>query len=143
MLSRIAQRAILALVQGHDLSGVCPLAFAWRKWPGIPPWTGSVRGMEATTIARQLALGRIVLGGVLTVTPGVVTRTWVGEATTGAKVLGAGFGARDVAIGAGLWRALDAGEDARPWLLAGAASDAADLLATLAAGRSLPRSAEP
>ena len=69
----------------------------------------------------------------LTVAPGVVTRTWVGEDTTGAKVLGAGFGARDVAIGAGLWRALDAGEDARPWLLAGAASDAADLLATLAA----------
>src|SRR6478609_10307355 len=94
--------------------------------------------MDAVTVARQIAVGRIVLGGALTVAPGLVARTWVGESTTGAKVLGAGFGARDVAIGAGLWRALDAGQDARPWLLAGAAADAADLLATLAAGRSLP-----
>jgi hypothetical protein len=94
--------------------------------------------MEATTIARQLALGRIAIGGALTVAPGLVTRLWVGEAGTAAKVLGAGFGARDVAIGAGLWRALDAGDDTRPWLLAGAVSDVADLAATLAARRSLP-----
>jgi hypothetical protein len=94
--------------------------------------------MEATTIARQIALGRLVLGGVLTVAPGLVTRTWVGESTTGAKVLGAGFGARDVAIGAGLWHALDSGADTRPWLLAGAAGDAVDLVATVAARSSLP-----
>ena len=94
--------------------------------------------MEATTIARQIALGRLVLGGVLIVAPGFVTRTWVGESTTGATVLGAGFGARDVAIGAGLWHALDSGADVRPGLLAGAAGDAVDLVATVAARRSLP-----
>ena len=94
--------------------------------------------MEANTVARSIALGRLVLGGVLTVAPGLMTRAWVGESTTGAKVLGAGFGARDVAIGAGLWHALASGADARPWLLAGAAGDAVDLLATLAARRSLP-----
>jgi hypothetical protein len=94
--------------------------------------------MEATTTARLIALGRIGLGGVLTVAPGLVTRTWVGETTTATKVLGAGFGARDVAIGAGLWHALDSGAQARPWLLAGAAGDVADLVATLAARRSLP-----
>lgn len=37
--------------------------------------------MEATTIARQLALG-----GVLTVAPGLVTRTWGGESATGAAL---------------------------------------------------------
>jgi len=94
--------------------------------------------MEATTIARQIALGRLVLGGVLTVAPGFVTRIWVGESTPGAKVLGAGFGARDVAIGAGLWHALDSGAGARTWLLAGAAGDAADLVGALAARDSLP-----
>jgi hypothetical protein len=94
--------------------------------------------MEATSIARVIALGRIGLGGVLTVAPGFVTRTWVGETTTATKVLGAGFGARDVAIGTGLLRALDSDGDARPWLLAGAAGDLADLVATLAARRSLP-----
>jgi hypothetical protein len=94
--------------------------------------------MEATTVARQIALGRIALGGVLTVAPGLVSRMWVGDATTATKVLGAGFGARDVAIGAGLWRALDEGRDVKPWLLAGAAGDVADLVATLAARRSLP-----
>jgi hypothetical protein len=94
--------------------------------------------MEATTVARQIALGRLALGGVLTVAPGFVTRTWVGETTTATKVLGVGFGARDVAIGTGLLQALDSNGDARPWLLAGAAGDVADLVATLAARRSLP-----
>lgn len=96
--------------------------------------------MDATTVARSLALGRLGLGAVLTVTPGLVGRLWVGPdgATTGAKVVGAGFGARDVAIGAGLWHALESGGDARSWLLAGAAGDAADLAATLLARRSLP-----
>src|SRR6478609_6303429 len=94
--------------------------------------------MDAVTVARQIAVRRIVLGGALTVAPGLVARTWVGESTTGAKVLGAGFGARDVAIGAGLWHALDSGAHTRPWLLAGAGGDVVDLVATLAARRSLP-----
>ena len=146
-LQALAGRGGLRLVAGHPF-GSCRFRDirsrgrttdgSWRR-TRVRATLGSVPGMEATTIARLLALGRMSLGGVLTVTPGFVTKTWVGEATPGAKVLGAGFGARDVAIGAGLWRALDAGEDARPWLLAGAASDAADLLATLAAGGSIPR----
>ena len=59
--------------------------------------------------------------------------------TTGARVLSAGFGVRDMAIGAGLARALMTGGPAREWLLAGAFTDAADLTATLAARHSLPR----
>ena len=101
---------------------------------------GSVVGMDASSLARLIALGRIGLGAGLTVAPGLVGRTWVGAdgATKGARVMGAGFGARDVAIGAGLWRALDSGADTRPWLLAGGAGDVVDLVATLAARRSLP-----
>jgi hypothetical protein len=105
-----------------------------------PDGTGSVRGMEVTTVARQIALARIALGTGLTIAPGLVARSWIGsDATrTGAKVLSAGFGARDVAIGAGLLHALDNGGDPRPWLVVGAAGDLADMLATLAARRSLP-----
>ena len=105
-----------------------------------PDGMGSVRGMDATSVARLIALGRLGLGAGLVAAPGLAGRAWVGAegATTGAKVLGAGFGARDVAIGSGLWRALERGEDASGWLLAGAAGDVADLLATLAARRSLP-----
>jgi len=96
--------------------------------------------MDASTLARLIALGRLGLGAGLTVAPGLAGRAWVGAdgASTGAKVIGAGFGARDMAIGGGLWHALEGGADARPWLLAGAAGDVVDLLATVAAGRSLP-----
>ena len=101
---------------------------------------GSVRDMDASTLARLIALGRLGLGAGLTVAPGLVGRVWVGAggASTGAKVIGAGLGARDVAIGAGLWRALERGEDASGWLLAGAAGDLADLVATVAARDALP-----
>ena len=96
--------------------------------------------MDATSVARQLALGRLVLGAGLTAAPGLVTRMWLGSDSSGpsAKVIGRGLGARDVAIGAGLWRALDEGANLRPWLLAGVAGDLADGLGTLAAGRSAP-----
>jgi hypothetical protein len=93
--------------------------------------------MEATTVARQIALARAVLGTGLIAAPGLVSRVWLREATTATKVLGAGFGARDVALGAGLLHALDRGTDPRPWLLAGAAGDVADLAGTLLARRSL------
>ena len=73
-------------------------------------------------------------------TPDVVTRPWIGKAgdTTGARVLSAGFGARDIAIGAGTAHALLNGESPRPWLLAGAFTDAVDCFATIAGRRSLP-----
>jgi hypothetical protein len=97
--------------------------------------------MEPRAIALLLATGRIVVGAGLVVAPRLVTRPWVGGVadTTGGRVLSAGFGARDMAIGAGLARALTTGGPARGWLLAGAFTDAADLTATLAARHSLPR----
>jgi hypothetical protein len=96
--------------------------------------------MDASLVARSLALGRIALGGGLTVAPALATRAWLGgdASSTGVKVVGAGLGARDLAIGAGLWHALERGADVRPWLLAGVAGDLADGLGTIAARRSLP-----
>jgi hypothetical protein len=96
--------------------------------------------MDARTIAGVVASGRIAAGAGLTLAPGLVTRTWIGDVagTSGARVVSAGFGARDVAIGAGTARALVRGEPVRPWLLAGAFADAVDLVATFAGRRSLP-----
>jgi len=95
--------------------------------------------MDSRTLIGALAAGRVALGAGLTLTPGLITRIWVGEHSPATRVLSAGFGARDVAIGAGTLRALSSGESVRPWLLAGALSDALDLTATFAARRSLPK----
>jgi hypothetical protein len=96
--------------------------------------------MNAPALARQLAIGRIALGGALVLTPGLAARGWIGRVsgTPGARALARGFGMRDVAIGAGVLNALSAGKPAADWLLAGALGDVADLAATLAAGRDLP-----
>jgi hypothetical protein len=91
-------------------------------------------------LARQLAVGRIAIGGALAFAPALAARGWIGDAsgTPGAQALARGFGARDVAIGAGALAALRAGRPTRDWMLAGAVSDFADLVATLAARDSLP-----
>jgi len=96
--------------------------------------------MDARSLARQLAVGRVAIGGALAVAPGLAARGWVGEVsgTPGAKALARGFGIRDVAIGAGALAALQSDGNVRDWLLAGAAADAADLAATLIARRDLP-----
>ena len=101
--------------------------------------------MEARTIAKQVAYGRIAIGAAMVV-PDLVTRPWLGAVadTTGARVLSAGFGARDIAVGAGTAYALHTGGAARPWLLAAAFTDAVDLAATFATRRALPaRRARP
>ncbi len=73
--------------------------------------------------------------------PELFTRTWLGgrdAQRTSTKVITAGFGARDLAIGVGTARALGAGYGARPWLLAGVVGDLADLVATLRGRDDLP-----
>ena len=99
-----------------------------------------VRAMEARSLARQLAVSRIALGAGLAVAPALAARGWIGDAsaTPGAQALARGFGMRDVAIGTGALVALQRGGDARHWLLAGAASDFADLVATVIAREALP-----
>jgi hypothetical protein len=96
--------------------------------------------MEARSLARQLAVGRVVIGGALAIAPALAARGWVGEVadTPGAQALARGFGIRDVAIGAGALAALQNDRDVRDWMLAGAAADAADLVATVLVRRELP-----
>jgi hypothetical protein len=96
--------------------------------------------MEARTIAKQVAYGRIALGAALMIRPELVTRPWLGPVADapGGSVLAASFGARDLAVGAGTAYALHRGGAARPWLLAAAFSDTVDALATFASRRALP-----
>jgi hypothetical protein len=94
--------------------------------------------MNAALTARLVAAGRIGFGGALILTPGRVTSPWLGRdaGRAGTRVLSRGLGARDLALGLG---ALVVSEDQlRPWMAAGIVADTADLLATVAAGDSLP-----
>jgi hypothetical protein len=98
--------------------------------------------MDARTIARVIAAGRIGIGLGLVVAPTVITRRWVGAdgERPGATVLAVGLGARDLALGAGTLAALSGGEP-RPWLVASTAADAADLLATIRGRRAMSAAA--
>jgi hypothetical protein len=88
--------------------------------------------MEPRTTARMLTLGRVAFGVALIAAPSKIASGWIGEVADrpGAQVALVSLGARDVGIGLGGAWALGH-DDARPWLLAGALADAADLAATL------------
>ena len=88
--------------------------------------------MDARTLARAQAAGRVVLGAGLVFTPQLLTRGWLGRDSrrSGAVVLSAATGARDIALGGGLLAAVQNGSSARPWLLGGLLADTADLIAT-------------
>jgi hypothetical protein len=94
--------------------------------------------MDARTLARLHALGRVAVGGAYALAPGPAARAWVGADGPGLDVLAIAFGARDAGIGLGVLRALREGHGARPWVAAGALADTADLVATLRARRDLP-----
>lgn len=97
--------------------------------------------MDPNALATRLAAGRIVLGTGLAFLPDRLTGPWVGGAEAlrpGAQVLGPAMGSRDLAIGLGTLTAVRRGSGARPWLLASAAGDVADLLATLRNRSDLP-----
>lgn len=91
-------------------------------------------------MASRQALGRVGIGAAMLVAPGLVARSWVGEpgGEPGARVITTAVGARDLAIGLGVLRALRGGGKPGPWLRAGAFADAADLVATVRARRDLP-----
>lgn len=99
--------------------------------------------MNPRTIAQLIAAGRVAIGSGLVASPPLVTGRWLGTAEStrpGARVMATGLGGRDVALGLGVLASLGRGEAAKPWLLAGALADAADLIGTLRAGRQLPTS---
>ena len=101
--------------------------------------------MEAREIAIAQARGRIALGGLLLLAPGLAGRAWVGGDADrpGAKLLARGLGARDVGIGLGIVIALDRGAPVRGWLEASALADAVDFAATLIARDEVPAATLP
>jgi hypothetical protein len=99
--------------------------------------------VEAREIALSQARGRMVVGAAFVLAPGWAGGRWIGEpaAHPAVKVITRAFGVRDFALGLGAAIAIDRGAPARGWFEAAALSDAVDLVATLLAGDSIPRSA--
>ena len=97
---------------------------------------------QARQAATALAALRIAIGMAAWIVPKLVVRPWVGDVVaedTGGLVLARGLGARDVALGAGTLFAMRHGGPTRGWIEASALVDAGDLVATVAAFKSLPR----
>ena len=96
--------------------------------------------MEPRDIARFLAAGRIAFGFGFGLIPERTAPLWLGRIarSPGAIFFCRILGARDFVLGAGAMAALSGQGDPRPWILAGAAADAADLAATVAAREELP-----
>jgi hypothetical protein len=94
--------------------------------------------MNAARIARLVAAGRVGFGVALMLSPERLTTAWLGNdaARIGTRVVTRGLGARDLALGTGALTASLA--DLQRWVAAGIIADAADLVATVAAGNSLP-----
>jgi hypothetical protein len=96
------------------------------------------------TAARALAANRMLIGGLLVLSPTRGARGWIGgrEAERpGARLFARALGARDAGIALGTLRALARDEPARPWAVAALISDGVDFMATLAARRELPGTA--
>jgi hypothetical protein len=101
--------------------------------------------VTARDLLTQINAGRIAIGAGLLARPDLVTGKWLGRdgRRPAVGVLARSFGARDAALGAGTLDAIRSGRPLRPWVLAGIACDAADLLATHFGRHDLPRSVAP
>jgi hypothetical protein len=108
----------------------------------VKNWLASA---DIATIARRgaaaVSAARVALGVTALAFPSVVARPWLGatDDDLAARVLGRELGARDIALGLGALAALRNGGPARPWLAAGALSDALDIGSSVAAWQELPR----
>jgi hypothetical protein len=97
--------------------------------------------MEPRTVARSIALLRVVLGAAMLGLPERAAGGWVGPdaGSPGGRVLAEGLGARDLAVGIGTLLALKQDAGLRAWSITSAICDAADVLATLRARHSLAK----
>ena len=99
--------------------------------------------MDPRLLVRILAVGRIVVGAACVLAPDQIAPGWIGKAgrKPEAQYLLRIFGVRDLVMGAGTLASLGDPAAARRWILGGAASDAVDLAATVAARDHLPAAA--
>ncbi|HEU4976768.1 MAG TPA: hypothetical protein VFT50_16865 [Baekduia sp.] len=96
--------------------------------------------MDAATVARLYALGRVGLGAALLAAPARLGRPWVGGVADepGGQVVLRALGVRDVALGAVALHVADRPQVGPRWMVLCAAADAVDCGATLAARDRLP-----
>jgi hypothetical protein len=101
--------------------------------------------MEGRNVAVGLAGGRIAIGVVSLLAPGLVGRTMTGrDGSGGGTTLFASMvGARDFGLGLGMLSALDRGAPVRGWLEASALVDGIDVAACLLARRHIRTSVLP
>src|SRR5262245_13932575 len=101
--------------------------------------------MDARSLARNQALGRLALGAGLMLAPGVLAGGWVGGVADRreGQVLAIGLGARDVAIALGIRAGPRSRAGPAAWIRAGVFAATADLVGTLRARDALPPLAAP
>lgn len=100
-----------------------------------------MRCIDARRCAHWLSYGRIGLGLTALVAPRLPAAPWVGKAECArpsVMLLARGLGGRDIALGLGPVLAFRHQAPARGWIEAGGLADAADLVGTLVAWKSLP-----
>jgi hypothetical protein len=99
-----------------------------------------MRRMRPHDLALAHARGRMLVGAAFALAPGLAGRLWIGRDADrrSVKILARAFGVRDLALGLGVVIALDRGAPVRGWVEGGVLSDAVDVVATLAAGDSIP-----
>jgi hypothetical protein len=99
--------------------------------------------VEPRDIALSQARGRIAVGLLYVLAPGLAGRAWIGADgdRPAVRVLSRAFGVRDLALGLGVVLGIQRGAPVRGWLEAGAMADAVDGVATLLAGDSIPTAA--
>lgn len=96
--------------------------------------------MDARLVARFVAWCRVAIGAGFALAPAQTGPLWLGKAgrTGGARFFLRIVGTRDLVLATGALLALGGRGPARGWVLAGAAADACDLAATVAARDELP-----
>lgn len=93
-------------------------------------------------VARLIGLGRIGLGLAMIIAPRRIGRLWVGQASDlpQGRMITRIAGARDIALGYGVVKALDAGDPStRDWITIAGVCDGVDAVATVMAFPSLPK----
>jgi hypothetical protein len=95
----------------------------------------------AKTLAGGLAANRALFGATYLIKPEQARTSWIGRVAKkpAAQVMIRSQGARDVALGAGALQAVVRDQELRPWMLAHAVADVADLVATWLARDDLPK----
>lgn len=88
---------------------------------------------DARTTALVIARGRVVMGLVMVVLPGLVARVMLGRSSRDTRTLLRMLGARDVVLGVGAITSVKEGTQDAEWVSMGAVADGADTVALLLA----------